>query len=64
MNPVLSQTSRPLLQLFTQTFSNTTANMPHTELNSKAEFDQALQTSGKFVLIYAYEGSVNPKADE
>lgn len=38
--------------------------MPHTELNSKAEFDQALQTSGKYVLIYAYEGTVNPKADE
>lgn len=38
--------------------------MSHTELNSKAEFDQALATQGKYVLIYAYEGSVNPKADE
>ncbi|CAK4034837.1 hypothetical protein B0A49_13074 [Lecanosticta acicola] len=38
--------------------------MPHTELNSKSDFDKALDTKGKYVLIYAYENSVNPKADE
>ncbi|KAI9714803.1 MAG: hypothetical protein M1820_000092 [Bogoriella megaspora] len=38
--------------------------MVHTELNSKSEFDAALGTKDKYVLIYAYAGEVNPKAEE
>lgn len=36
----------------------------HTELNSKSDFDKALETKGKYVLIYAYEGSVSSQAEE
>jgi len=31
---------------------------------SKENFDQAVQESGKFVLILAYKDSVHPKAEE
>ncbi|KAL2351428.1 hypothetical protein BJ546DRAFT_953456 [Cryomyces antarcticus] len=36
----------------------------HTELSSKSDFDSALATKGKYVLIYAYEGSISEKAEE
>jgi hypothetical protein len=32
--------------------------------NSKADFDAALATSGKYVLIYAYATEISPKAEE
>jgi len=35
----------------------------HKDLTSKADFDAALATKGKYVLIYAYTGEVNPKAE-
>ncbi|KAJ9628635.1 hypothetical protein H2203_002537 [Taxawa tesnikishii (nom. ined.)] len=38
--------------------------MAHKDLKSKADMEAALQTTGKYVLIYFYEGHVNPKADE
>ncbi|KAI9661715.1 MAG: hypothetical protein M1821_008953 [Bathelium mastoideum] len=38
--------------------------MAHKELNSKADFDSALATKGKYVLVYCYAGEVNPKAEE
>ncbi|KAK5239341.1 hypothetical protein LTR16_012050, partial [Cryomyces antarcticus] len=30
----------------------------------KSDFDSALATKGKYVLIYAYEGSISEKAEE
>lgn len=42
----------------------TTANMAHTKLHSKADFDKALETKGKYVLIHAYSGSILDKAEE
>jgi hypothetical protein len=33
-------------------------------INSKADFDAALATSGKYVLIYAYATEISPKAEE
>ncbi|KAF2094446.1 hypothetical protein NA57DRAFT_60489 [Rhizodiscina lignyota] len=38
--------------------------MAHKDLTSKADFDAALATQGKYVLIYAYAGDVSPKAEE
>ncbi|OQO03550.1 hypothetical protein B0A48_10214 [Cryoendolithus antarcticus] len=35
----------------------------HTELTSKADFDKALETTDKYVLVYAYEGEVSPQAE-
>ncbi|KAE9980719.1 hypothetical protein BLS_007715 [Venturia inaequalis] len=35
----------------------------HQDLNSKADFDAALATEDKYVLIYAYSGEVSEKAD-
>jgi len=37
--------------------------MVHKELNSKADFDAALETKDKYVLIYAYSGEVAPQAE-
>jgi thioredoxin 1 len=37
--------------------------MVHKELNSKADFDAALATQGKYVLIYAYSSEVSPQAE-
>lgn len=36
----------------------------HTKLHSKADFDKALETKGKYVLIHAYAGSILDKAEE
>lgn len=36
----------------------------HTALTSRDDFEKALSTKGKLVLIYAYEGSVDAKAEE
>lgn len=36
----------------------------HTKLHSKADFDKALETKGRYVLIHAYSGSVLDKAEE
>ncbi|KAK5166433.1 uncharacterized protein LTR77_007976 [Saxophila tyrrhenica] len=36
----------------------------HTKLHSKADFDKALETQGRYVLIHAYSGSVLDKAEE
>ncbi|KAF2455309.1 hypothetical protein BDY21DRAFT_350389 [Lineolata rhizophorae] len=35
----------------------------HQELNSKTDFENALQTKGKYVLIYCYSGEVPEKAE-
>ncbi|QDS69168.1 hypothetical protein FKW77_010547 [Venturia effusa] len=35
----------------------------HQDLTSKADFDAALATEGKYVLIYAYSGEISEKAD-
>ncbi|KAF2403017.1 hypothetical protein EJ06DRAFT_554559 [Trichodelitschia bisporula] len=35
----------------------------HTELNSKADFEAAVGTKGKYVLIYAYSGEVPAAAE-
>jgi len=37
--------------------------MVHEDLTSKADFDAALATEDKYVLIYAYSGEVSEKAD-
>ena len=36
----------------------------HTQLNSKADFDKAIQEKGKYVFIYCYEGSPSSQAEE
>lgn len=36
----------------------------HTDLNSKDDFDKAIQTKDKYVFIYAYEGEVSQMAEE
>jgi hypothetical protein len=36
----------------------------HTKLHSKADFDKAIGTSGKYVLIHAYSGEILDKAEE
>ena len=36
----------------------------HTKLHSKADFDKALDTKGKYVLIHAYSGDILDKAEE
>ena len=36
----------------------------HRALTSKAEFDEALATQDKYVLIYAYAGEVSPQAEK
>ena len=36
----------------------------HKELLSKENFQEALQTKEKYVLIYAYTGEVPPQAEE
>lgn len=36
----------------------------HQKLHSKADFDKALETKGKYVLIHAYSGSILDKAEE
>ncbi|KAF2483321.1 hypothetical protein BDY17DRAFT_324066 [Neohortaea acidophila] len=36
----------------------------HTELNSKVDFDNAIGTQGKYVLVHAYSGQVLDKAEE
>jgi len=36
----------------------------HTQLNSKAEFDKAIQEQDKYVFIYCYEGSPTQQAEE
>ncbi|KAK3061734.1 hypothetical protein LTS18_005551 [Coniosporium uncinatum] len=37
--------------------------MGHAPLESKQAFDDAIATKGKYVLIYAYENEVDPKAE-
>jgi hypothetical protein len=42
-----------------------TINMSaHTQLNSKADFDKAIQEQDKYVFIYCYEGSPSSQAEE
>ena len=36
----------------------------HTKLHNKGDFDKALETKGKYVLIHAHAGAVMDKADE
>jgi hypothetical protein len=36
----------------------------HIQLNSKAEFDEAIQEKGKYVFIYCYEGQPSAQAEE
>lgn len=36
----------------------------HKEITSKEDFDNAIATQGKYVLIYAHEGEVAPQAEE
>jgi hypothetical protein len=36
----------------------------HVSLNSKADFDKAIQEKGKYVFIYCYEGTPSPQAEE
>jgi hypothetical protein len=36
----------------------------HTKLHSKADFDKAIATEGKYVLIHAYSNEIFPKAEE
>ena len=36
----------------------------HTQLNSKADFDKAIQEQDKYVFIYCYEGSPSAQAEE
>lgn len=36
----------------------------HIQLNSKADFDKAIQEKGKYVFIYCYEGKTSPQAEE
>lgn len=36
----------------------------HTQLNSREEFDKAIQEKGKYVFIYCYEGQTSPEAEE
>jgi hypothetical protein len=36
----------------------------HTQLNSKAEFDKAIQEQDKYVFIYCYEGTPSSQAEE
>ncbi|KAF2436917.1 hypothetical protein EJ08DRAFT_6620 [Tothia fuscella] len=38
--------------------------MPHKDLNSKADFDAALATKDKYVLIYLYSNEIYPGAEE
>ncbi|KAF1991133.1 hypothetical protein K402DRAFT_400606 [Aulographum hederae CBS 113979] len=38
--------------------------MGHKALTSKSEFDAALATAGKFVLIFAYSGEIPPGAEQ
>jgi len=43
----------------------TSINMSaHTQLNSKADFDKAIQEQDKYVFIYCYEGSPSAQAEE
>lgn len=58
------------LQSFTlNSPSHTTPTIPiimsaHTQLNSKADFDKAIQEQDKYVFIYCYEGSPSAQAEE
>lgn len=67
-SPIHKLLSHPKLHInlnsktISQFFSNT-VTMVHKELNSKADFDAALATQGKYVLIYAYSGEVAPQAE-
>lgn len=36
----------------------------HIQLNSREEFDKAIQEKGKYVFIYCYEGETSPQAEE
>jgi len=55
----------PQLLNLTSHYSITSINMPaHTQLNSKAEFDKAIQEQDKYVFIYCYEGSPTQQAEE
>lgn len=36
----------------------------HTKLHNKGDFDKAIATQGKYVLIHAYSGSIFDKAEE
>ena len=36
----------------------------HTKLHSKADFDKAIATEGKYVLIHAYSTQILDKAEE
>ncbi|KAM0700016.1 hypothetical protein Q7P36_000227 [Cladosporium allicinum] len=36
----------------------------HTQLNSKADFDKAIQEKGKYVFIYCYENEPSKQAEE
>lgn len=38
--------------------------MAHNKLHSKADFDKAIETKGKYVLIHAHEGTILEKAEE
>lgn len=38
--------------------------MGFTELNSKDDFESAIKTEGKYVIVYVYEGSLPPQAEE
>jgi thioredoxin 1 len=38
--------------------------MSFTELTSKDDFEKAIKTEGKYVIIYIYEGDMPPQAEE
>jgi thioredoxin 1 len=38
--------------------------MSFTELTSKDDFESAIKTEGKYVIIYIYEGEMPPQAEE
>ena len=43
----------------------TSLNMSaHTQLNSKADFDKAIQEQDKYVFIYCYENEPSKQAEE
>ncbi|KAF1823095.1 uncharacterized protein K489DRAFT_410165 [Dissoconium aciculare CBS 342.82] len=38
--------------------------MVFTELTSKDDFEKAIKTEGKYVIVYVYEGAMPPQAEE
>lgn len=38
--------------------------MSFKELNSKDDFEAAIKTEGKYVIVYVYEGALPPQAEE